>query len=193
MPRIILLLAIAIVFYLLVQRVNRMPPHKRRGEFLKIALVATLGLALVLTLAGKMHWVGAALTGLLVALRQSIPLLIRFFPLLGSLRGRAQANPQQSTLNTELLRMVLDHESGHLSGEVLVGPYAGWRLNDLDDQQLREFMTFCLDNDEESAQLLEGYLEQRFGADQGESGAEDSPPPASGMTRAEALSILGIR
>jgi len=198
MPRIILLLAVAIVAFILIQRVQRLPPHKRRGEMFKLALGATVVLAIVLTLAGKMHWVGAAITGLLLALRQSLPLLIKFFPLLSSLRQKTQSRAQHSTLSTSILRMTLDHESGQLSGEVLSGPFEGWRLDELNDTQLDELIEYCREHDEESLQLLEGYLEQRFndrtGSTQGpeQDEAPDNAQNGGGMTRQEALSILGL-
>ena len=193
MPRLLLLIAVAAVFYILLRRVGTLPPHKRRAEYLKLGLgVAVVGVIL-LTLAGKMHWVGAALTGLLVAARQLLPVLIRVFPLLGSLGSNSSAGPKQSTVNSEILRMHLNHDTGALSGEVLSGPFKDWRLDDLSRDQLEELRTYCRDNDPESLQLLEGYLEQRFGEE-----AASEPPPNSGdsgggaMTRQEALDILGL-
>ncbi|MEO0436333.1 MAG: molecular chaperone DnaJ [Pseudomonadota bacterium] len=191
MPRIILLLAIALILFILIQRVSRMPPHRRRGEYFKILLGALVVLTIMMTLAGKMHWVGAAVTGLLVALRQSLPLLLRLLPFLGSLKSGANAQAQQSTLQTSLLRMILDHETGELAGEVLAGPYEGWRLDDLTDEQLRELAEYCEEHDSESAQLLAGYLEQRFGANQYEQAEE--PTQSNGeLSRQEALSVLGL-
>ena len=90
MPRIILLLAIIIALALLVRRIQAMPPHKRRSGYVQLILGAAALAAIVLTAMGKMHWVGAALTGLLVAARQTLPILVRAFRT--SRRGRA--NPR---------------------------------------------------------------------------------------------------
>ena len=84
MPRIILLIAIIVTLTILIRRAQRQPPHKRRGAYLQIILGSAVIGVIILTLMGKMHWVGAALTGLLVLARQMLPLLIRFLPMLGS-------------------------------------------------------------------------------------------------------------
>lgn len=198
MPRLILLLAVGAVLYLALRRIGNMPPHKRRGEYLKLAAAVAVVGVIILTLAGKMHWIGAAITGLLVFMRQSLPLLLRYFPLLTQLGGRAQASPRHSTVATDTLRMNLDLESGALSGEVLQGPHKGWRLDDMGREQLDELREYCAANDTEALQLLEGYLEQRFtdGAAQGDganaSGSQSTASSSGAMTRQEALEVLGL-
>ena len=195
MPRLILLLAVAAVIYILFRRAQAMPPHKRRAEFIKLGLGIAVVAVVGLTLAGKMHWVGAALPGLLVMVRQLLPTLLRFFPMLASLRGQSSQGPsqgQQSTVNTDTLRMHLDHDSGALSGEVLLGPFKDWQLDELDTDQLKQLYQHCEAQDADALQLLDSYLEQRFGAD---GPFETDPPPAgqSGdMSRSEALEVLGL-
>lgn len=198
MSRLLLLLAIAAVVYILYQRARNQPPHKRRAEYIKLGLAVAVAVVVGLTVTGRMHWIGAALTGLLVAMRQLLPTLVRLFPMLSSLKSRAgQGGPQQSTVETEVLRMRLDHANGNLSGEVLKGPYRDWYLDEMDRAQLDELMAYCQQQDADSAQLLQGYMEQRFpgGAGdtadtgqqrQGNGGSDD------GMNRREALSILGL-
>jgi hypothetical protein len=182
--------------YLLLRRISQLPPHRRRGKYLKLGAGVAVVAVVLLTLAGKMHWIGAALTGLLVAARQSLPLLIRLFPLLSGLRGRkSQAGPQRSTVSTETLRMHLDLDSGNLSGEVIGGPFKDWRLEEMDQEQLRELLEYCQAHDREAAQLLEGYLEQRFGAAAGSAGGASTgaaAPNSGAMSRKEALEILGL-
>jgi len=191
MPRLLLLLAVAAIFYLLLRRVSAMPPHKRRSEYLKLGLGAAVVLVVMLTLAGKMHWIGAALTGLLVAARQMGPVLLRLFPMLASLKGSRASSPRQSTVSTDILRMHLDLETGALSGEVVSGPFKDWLLEEMNREQLESLRRYCQENDAESLQLLEGYLEQRFG--DAESAAEaGEPPPPGGMSRKEALEVLGL-
>ena len=89
MPRLLLLLAIAAVVYILFRRAQSMPPHKRRGELIKLGVGVAVVVVIGLTLTGRMHWLGAALTGLLVAARQLLPTLIRLFPMLASLKANA--------------------------------------------------------------------------------------------------------
>ncbi|MFK7829241.1 MAG: molecular chaperone DnaJ [Congregibacter sp.] len=197
MPRLILLLAVAAIFYLLLKRISVMPPHRRRSEYMKVGIGAAVVLVIILTLAGKMHWVGAAITGLLVAARQSLPLLLRLFPLLGSLKSNAGGNTQQSTVSTAVLRMHLDHESGALSGDVVEGPFKDWRLDEMTREQLLSLREYCEEQDAESVQLLDGYLEQRFkDAQQQEHTGTQSHRNESGsngsMSRQEALDVLAL-
>lgn len=84
MPRLILLAAIAVALYLLVQRARSAPPDRRRGEFIRLGLGVALAVVIVLALTGRLHWIGVALAGLLVLLRQLTPLLVRLFPLLAT-------------------------------------------------------------------------------------------------------------
>ena len=194
MPRLILLAAIAFVLYILFKRVQAAPPHKRRGEFIKLALGIAVVSVILLALAGKMHWIGVALTGALVALRALGPTLSRFFPLLASKLGQSQGASagQSSTVATTILRMQLDHESGDLSGEVLAGRFEGWRLQDMDRSQLEELFAYCQREDADSERLLDSYLQQRFPGET-DFGANQSPPNNdNGMTRKEALAILGV-
>lgn len=193
MPRLILLLAIAAVVYILLRRVQTMPPHKRRAEYIKLALGITVVVVILATLAGRMHWVGAAFTGLLVALRQFAPLLIRFFPLLASQFGKASASgSQKSTVETAILRMQLDHDSGQLEGDVLQGPFKDWRLADLNRDQLNQLHAYCKEQDGDSLQLLENYLEQRFPGESFSSQRSTSTVSEGEMNRSQALAVLGL-
>lgn len=195
MPKLVLLLAVIAVFYLLLKRVQGLPPHRRRAETTKIAIGAAVVVVVILTMMGRMHWVGAALTGLLVIMRQSLPLLLRFFPMLNQWwQQRAQAgNGRHSTVTTRILSMYLNHESGTLSGEVLQGPFAQWRLDDMDRGQLEELRKYCLDEDPESVQLLDSYLEQRFPDIETDGGSTTADAVNSGsMNRREAMQILGV-
>ena len=193
MPRLFLLLAIAAVVYILFRRAQSMPPHKRRGELIKLGVGVAVVVVIGLTLTGRMHWLGAALTGLLVAARQLLPTLIRLFPMLASLKANAGPSAgQRSTVATDILRMHLDHDSGKLNGEVLKGPFREWLLDEMDRDQLQALLQFCQAEDDESAQLLASYLQQRF---PGDSGFQQQAPPgasSSGMSRQEALAVLGV-
>ena len=195
MPRLILLLAIAVTLVVLIRRAQRQPPHKRRAAYLQIILGAAVVGVVILTLMGKMHWLGAAITGLLVVARQMLPLLIRLLPMLGSLRGQAgSTGSKQSEVSARILTMTLDHDSGDLSGVVLEGPFKDWLLEELDRQQLDELLAYCQREDADSAQLLVSYLEQRFPDDEtvNERAESDHPHNATGLSRAEALSLLGL-
>jgi len=194
-PRLILLLAVIAALYLLFRRTQTVPPHKRRAEYIKLGLAVAAAIVLVLTITGRMHWLGIAATGLLVAARGLLPTLVRLFPMLAARHAQgknSQAGSQSSTVETALLRMQLAHESGDLQGEVLKGRYEGWRLADMDRAQLEELMAWCHREDEDSARLLDSYLQQRFpgeapfGQGQADTGASGA------MNREEALAVLGL-
>jgi hypothetical protein len=193
-PRLILLLAVIAVVYLLFRRAQSMPPHKRRAEYIKLGLGITVVVVILLTLTGRMHWVGAALTGLLVAFRQLLPTLIRVFPMLASMRGRSATTAgQTSTVETTILRMQLDHDSGDLQGEVLKGSFEGWKLGDMDRNQLEQLLAYCQAEDRDSQQLLHSYLQQRFPGEAPLGAQQQGPATSSGsMTRSEALAVLGL-
>ena len=191
MPRLILILAIILVVVLLLRRVQSLPPHKRRGGYIQLGLGIAVVAVVILTLMGKMHWLGAALTGLVVVLRQALPLLIRAFPLLNSWRQQQANQSQQSEMRTRFVKMVLDHSSGELNGKVLEGAYKDWRLSEMSKAQLRDLLAQCEEHDADSASLLSSYLEQRFPEGMTDSTYEKSHG-SSGMSRGEALAVLGL-
>jgi hypothetical protein len=194
-PRLILLLAVIAVIYILLRRAQALPPHKRRGQYIKLGLGIALVATVFLAATGRMNWLGAAFTALLVFARQALPLLLRLFPMLLSLRGNsAQAAGQTSTVQTALLRMQLDHDSGELQGEVLKGAFQGWRLADMDRPQLEQLFAYCRSEDADSVQLLASYLQQRFPGEAAFSGQQQAGPSStSTMGRAEALAVLGLQ
>jgi hypothetical protein len=98
---------------------------------------------------------------------------------------------QSSAVETELLRMTLDHDSGDMDGEVLNGDFAGRRLSDLSLSELLALLRGC--RDAESATVLEAYLD-RYHADTwraAEAGEADFADQA--MTREQAYRILGLK
>ena len=195
MPRLLLLLAIALVIYILWLRARSLPPHKRRAEYIKLGIGAAVAVVIFLAVTGRMHWVGAAVAGLLVALRQLGPTLIRLFPMLASMKIFGQGAPspgQTSTVESAILRMQLDHDSGELQGDVLQGQYEGWRLQDMNQEQLRELLEYCQREDGDSARLLESYLQQRFPGETFSAGQAGSASSEGPMGRKEALSVLGL-
>jgi hypothetical protein len=71
----------------------------------------------------------------------------------------------------------------------------GWRLTELDLEQLIDLLGLCHEADTQSAAVLKVYLDRTQGRDwreqpQGEGAA--APGTGAAMTRDEALSILGL-
>jgi hypothetical protein len=138
--------------------------------------------------------VGGAAVGL-AALRQfalAVPLAALAWSLWRSgAPGPAPSVGQRSEVRSDGLAMSLDHDTGAMDGEVLDGPFAGARLSELSQADLRTLARHFEDRgDEDSLALLLAYLD-RIGAD----AAGDEAPPAEadgGMSEAQALRILGL-
>jgi hypothetical protein len=107
----------------------------------------------------------------------------------------AKSTGQTSSVRSHFLDMVLDHDSGTLTGRILAGPYAGQSLDAFDLPQLATMMAGF---DAESVALLESYLDRRFPAwrqDAQFDGAGRNARAASSskMTDEEAYQILGVK
>ncbi len=107
--------------------------------------------------------------------------------------GRKPASGgQTSSVRTAWLEMELDHDSGDMRGTVLQGVHAGQRLDQLDKAALKTLHAEA--DDPESRRLLEAWLDRSVGPDWRRD-FEPQPPPeraTTGMTRAEALKVLGL-
>ena len=193
MPRLILAVAIIATLVYITRRINRLPPKARKKAFVQLGLTVTVLFVLFLTVTGRLHWIGAALTGALVLLRQLLPLIIRFIPTWLSYRGSSigSSSSKTSTVASRFLRMNLDHETGKMSGQVLEGEFEHWELDEMERSQLESLLSYCSKNDPDSARLLESYLTQRF-PDESFDNQQSYSESSSQMQRAEALSILGL-
>lgn len=194
MPKLILLLAIALALFIVLARIRALPPAQRKRQYFTLGFGLLLIAAILLAATGRMHWLGAALTGLAVLLRQLLPILLPLvLRVLPSLRSRSgPSNGKQSTVETRLLRMSLDHDSGALDGLVLSGSFTGKQLADLDRAQLEQLFRECVQSDQDSARLLDSYFQARFGEPAQASGPNPTPPTDGDMTTREALAILGL-
>ncbi|HEV8015257.1 MAG TPA: DnaJ domain-containing protein [Stellaceae bacterium] len=120
------------------------------------------------------------------------PLVLRGRTLWRRYRGGAtSAAGKVSEVETEMLRMRLDHDTGAMSGQVRRGAYAGRRIEDLDQPELIALWRQCVAEDEPGARLLETYLDRlrpdwRKAAGGGASGGGDV------MTREQAYAILDL-
>lgn len=107
---------------------------------------------------------------------------------------------QSSEVSTRYLRMILDHDSGEMSGEVTWGRYRGRGLDDMNLEELIELWEECRAGDVQSAAVLEAYLDRREGeawrraagaaASQDRSGQGGSGP--NDMSLEEAYAIMGL-
>ena len=201
MPKLILLLALGLAGWIIYQRLLATPPAQRKAAYIKLGLGALVVIVVAGVATGRMHWLGAAITAVLVGASRLLPVLIRLFPVLQWLQqrgGNANTSAGESTVEAALLRMVLSHDTGDLRGEVLSGTFAGRQLDDLDRAELEALLTECRAQDIDSARLLESYLERRFGetfaetADEDHQGHGAAPGGSGSMNDAEARAILGL-
>ena len=173
-------------------------PRKQRGPAaIRLSLIVGTVIVIVLAVTGRLHFLFALLAFLYPLLRRVLPSLLT-----GS--SGAQAKPgNQSHVSSEVLDMSLDHDSGTMDGTILTGPMAGRTLSDLGENEFLELLRYCRAQDEDSARLLETYLDRRFGdswraddeagSESGESAGGGNGGNASGpLTESEALDILGL-
>jgi hypothetical protein len=106
------------------------------------------------------------------------------------------ASGQTSEVETPFLRMTLDHDTGDMTGTVLRGRFTGMRLDELGRADLLALLRECRAEDEESARLVEAYLDRLqpdWRDDVGGERAGSRAQTASGdVTVEEAYEILGL-
>jgi hypothetical protein len=115
----------------------------------------------------------------------------------------SRSGGQGSRLATDHLDMELDHDTGAIRGHVLKGRFAGREIETLSPAELTELWQDYSFADPTSAQLLEAYLDRRHPTwrddlERQAGGGDEKPgerhmgPRGGGMTRDEALEILGL-
>lgn len=97
---------------------------------------------------------------------------------------------RRSEVESELLRMRLDHDTGAMTGQVKRGPFAGRRLEDLDQKEIISLWRQCVAEDEQSARLLETYLDRLRPDWRRATGS--SATPGEIITREQAYAILDL-
>ncbi len=144
----------------------------------------------------------------LMALRGQINLAMPLFLLGLGLFGQQAVFPngmpwqkkspgQRSRVSTQLLSMELDHDSGTMDGQVLVGPLKGRRLSSLTLSEAQAVHAQCASVGDQSRALFEAWI-QRCHPEWRAQWTDDTGRASSGassqkMTRPEALAILGLR
>jgi len=193
-----------------------MPLYLVGGIVLLVALLAAARAFVALPpaiIVRFLMWVGIlaalALTVLLIENGRFLPLVVAlggaapFFSRVRSVWRRWAAGGRQqgqvSEVETDYLRMSLDHETGTMTGTVRKGRFQGRRLEELDNNSLIALWREVRAEDPASVSLVEGYLD-RFMPDWREaarggagSGGSGRPTPATAMTPDEALAVLGLK
>ena len=180
-PFLIVGLVVILLGMALISWIRRAPPGNVQPVLNSILLV--VGGAFLVFLAARTHW---SVLGL-----AAIPILQRLAYALRSAKAAKGPTPgQMSEVETEYLRMSIDHDSGQMAGRVLKGEFAGMNVEDMDLEDLRRLHTACAD-DPQSVSVLEAFLDRTF--DWRDDPQSRSASSAGGqMTREEALSILDL-
>lgn len=157
-------------------------------------------------LAASMRWAGVVicvllalfftLTGRVVlglpAIALGLLFLIRALGLRGPARKRASGG-RRSTVETEYLEMILDHDSGTMAGRVRKGPFSGRELSALEREELLALWRECTARDEQSARVLESFLDRHMAGWREAAQAQDEAPKRAGrMSVREARKLLGV-
>ena len=200
MPWLVLVIAVVIGLILIGRGLYGLDPKRVRKIILWILLAAIgIGGLVVLARAGSLLYA----LGFVV-----LPLLMRWRSFVQFLRNMGGPSPGATTgVETRFLRMNLDHDSGILDGMVLDGQFRGSRLGELKPPDLAGLLRECRVEDEQSATVLEAYMDRTYGGswrtgedqasgggeEQNQGGGRSSPWNHATMTRDEALEILGLQ
>lgn len=198
----LLLIAIAVMA---MWRFLRTTPLARLSPATQSWLWLAVVILVVLTLTGRLGLL-IPLAGTIIA--AAVAILSRVLPLLAPLIVRhlphgwwSSENPQTDDplragasprVQSRHLRMQLDPTTGAISGEIIEGPQAGNRLDQLSLEELTSLHAWYLRNDADSATLLKAYMEQRHESNWRTDHASNDMTRRTGMSRDEALEILGL-
>ena len=172
----------------------------RQNQVLFLIMAALLIVAVLIAM-GRLpaQFILAPLGGLGAFLIRFLPTLMRLLPFWQMVMTRRAAsqpkrNGQTSTIRTEFLEMVLDHDSGEMAGTVLKGQHNGHHLSDMTLETLLSLMLEC-QFDSDSQQVLEAYLDRHHENWREQASATSRVPPSDAeapMSRQLALEILGL-
>jgi hypothetical protein len=193
----LLIIAAVIGILIFIRWASKQPKQK---QFQAIAiLVAIIVIGLVIT--GRAHWLFALFAAIVPVFRRILGML-SYLPVLGNLftqfrnmQSQSSAN-KSSAVESVFLNMHLDHVTGIMTGSVKKGIHEGKELEELSVTELVNLYKYYLQQDNDSAQLLEAYLDRKY-KDSWRKQIDEEPThqhsaSSTAMTRDEAYSILGI-
>ena len=88
MNYILILLALFTIIFLIIKKIRSLPPSELRGYLVKLTLISASIILLLLTITGRIHWLGAALAGLLTILRFMLPIIVKSLPFVTQIINR---------------------------------------------------------------------------------------------------------
>lgn len=191
----ILLLIIALIASLLAYKwIKKQPPNKRWQWM--VLLVGIVLLVMVAT--GRMHWLFALIGAMVPALQRLFSLAMYLPSMQRAFRtfsGNKPSSGNTSEVETNFLKMQLDHDSGDLTGTIKAGTFSGQDLASLSLEQLLILYKEYCQLDEDSKLLLQNYIDRVHGTDwhsEQEQTNNTESGISSDLSEDEAYAILGL-
>lgn len=201
MTRITIVVLITLMLFTITLYYRNKTPQDRKKFLSQFVLLVSAIALIYLTLTGRMHFLVALGAAILPFLKRLLP-LVRYIPMLKNIYRQAQSSKQPdrgktSTVETSLLKMTLDHDNGHMDGEILTGAFIGKNLSDLPMEQLLALHHLAQTSHPDSLEILEAYLDREIGESwrhHFEEQAEENNVNDTGgeISRTEAYDILGL-
>ena len=113
--------------------------------------------------------------------------------------GNKRKTPgQKSGVRTQVLEMVLDHDSGRMEGRCIKGRFAGRDLSSLSQTESLHLLDELRSIDSQGAILMEAFLDRRWQGWRDRNAndrakTERGTPRSGGMTANEAYDVLGLK
>jgi hypothetical protein len=201
----LIFITLLVIFVALRVLLGRRPLSIQQFMVIYVSVILSAGL-IFMGLTGKLNALFAFLGATLPFIGRWLPWIARSFGMLGlakRLRGilgasawqpTASAPPasgRQSTVETSLLRMVLDHDSGEMTGDVVAGQFEGQSLIDLDLTQLKRLFDEC-HSDHDSLNVMTSFLDRQHPDWQTTFGSEATSGSDADMDEDRAYEILGL-
>jgi hypothetical protein len=127
---------------------------------------------------------------------------LRYIDALKARTAQSSGSSQRSTVETSLLKMILEHESGNLDGELLATDSKGKYLSELNLSELISLYGLADKQYPDSIEVLAAYIDRQHGSDWREAANSESYSKESGqnsrtndngeMTASEAYAVLGL-
>lgn len=190
----LLVLIVAVGGLLAISWFRRQSSAARRQAGATLLLAGVVLVVLFALASGRLH----PLLAIVFAALALLPRLIaakRVFDRTGASSGPSQG--ARSKVSTRFFDMFLEHDSGAMDGTVHEGRFAGRQLSSLEMSELMELLARCRAEDEQSATVLEAYLDRAHGEGWREHagpdpGADRAEPARGALGLDEARDILGV-
>ena len=165
----VIILALLVGVLLFISWYKRAPSGQQKRIRGRMLLFGGLGIVLLLLVTGHLNPVIAAIFAAL-AIGQRVLSVVSMANMFKGIRNsmKGAAGPSAgnvSDVETRYLRMSLNHDTGEMEGVVLEGTFKGRRLSELGPDELMDLLGVCRAEDDQSASVLEAYLDRVHGDD----------------------------